>query len=78
MSASALKSTKWRFSSLNHQNFEFFGLVPKSPNHSGMICVKTLEPNISGLGHFKIITVKLGGQVFWAFFPKNFLIFMDE
>jgi hypothetical protein len=33
----ALKSTK----SLNHQNFEFFGLVPKSPTHTGLICVKT-------------------------------------
>jgi hypothetical protein len=25
----------------NHQNFEFFDLVPKSPTHTGLICVKT-------------------------------------
>jgi hypothetical protein len=62
MSATALKSTK--ISSLNHQKFEFFGLFPKSPNHTGLIGVKTLEPNISSLGHFKITTVKLG-QDFW-------------
>jgi hypothetical protein len=28
-------------------DFEFFGLVPKSPTHIGLICVKTLEPNLS-------------------------------
>ncbi len=44
MSAKALIITKWRFSSLNHQNLEFIGLVPKSPTHTGLICVKTLEP----------------------------------
>jgi hypothetical protein len=53
MSATALKSTKRRFSSLNHQNFEFFRLVPRSPTHTGLICGKTLEPNISSLGPFK-------------------------
>jgi hypothetical protein len=52
MSATALKSTKRRFSSLNHQNFEFFRLVPRSPTHTGLICGKTLEPNISSLGPF--------------------------
>ncbi len=31
MPAIVLKSTKWQFSSLNHQNFEFFGLVSESP-----------------------------------------------
>jgi hypothetical protein len=69
MSATALKST--RFSSLNHQNFEFFGLFPKSPNHTGLIGVKTLEPDISSLGHFKIITVKLGQDlgIFLEEFP---------
>jgi hypothetical protein len=40
MSATALKSTKRRFSSLNHQNFEFFRLVPRSPTHTGLICEK--------------------------------------
>ncbi len=49
-------STKQRFSSLNHQNLEFFGLVPRSPAHTGLICVKTLEPNISSLGPYKVIT----------------------
>jgi hypothetical protein len=53
LSATSLKSTNWRFSSLNHQNYEFFGLVPKSPTHTGLICVKTTEPNISNLGLFK-------------------------
>jgi hypothetical protein len=54
MSATALKSTKRRFSSQNHQNFEFFRLVPGSPTHTGLICGKTLEPNISSLGPFKV------------------------
>jgi hypothetical protein len=53
MSATALKSTKQRFSSLNHQNFEFFRLVPRSPTHTGLIFGKTLEPNISSLDPFK-------------------------
>jgi hypothetical protein len=56
MSATALKSTKRRFSSLNHQNFEFFRVVPRSPTHTGLICGKTLEPNISSLGPFKDCT----------------------
>jgi hypothetical protein len=47
MSAAALKSTKRRFSSQNHQNIEFFCLVPRSPTQTGLSCVKTLEPNIS-------------------------------
>jgi hypothetical protein len=47
MTATVLKSTNWRFSSLNHPNFDFFGLDPKSPTHTGMICVKTPELNIS-------------------------------
>jgi hypothetical protein len=53
MLATALKSAKRRFSSLNHQNFEFFLLVPRSPTHTGLICGKALEPNISSLGPFK-------------------------
>ncbi len=53
MSATALKSTNRRFSSLNYQNFEFFCLVPRSPTHTGLICEKTLKPNISSLGPFK-------------------------
>ena len=53
MSATALKSTNRRFSSLNCQNFEFFCLVPGSPTHTGLICEKTLKPNISSLGPFK-------------------------
>ncbi len=40
MSATALESTKWRVSNLNHKNLEFFGLVPKS-SHTGQICVKS-------------------------------------
>ncbi len=52
MSAATLKGTKRWFSSLNHQNFEFFCLVPRSPTHTGLICVVTLEPNISSLGPF--------------------------
>jgi hypothetical protein len=54
MSATALKSTKWRFSSLDHQNFEFVCLVPWSRTHTGLICVQTLKPNISSLGPFKL------------------------
>ncbi len=48
----ALKSTKWRFSGINHPNFGFFVLVPKSPIHTGLIYVKNLKPNISNLGPF--------------------------
>ncbi len=68
MSATALKSTKRRFSSLNHQNFEFFRLVPRSSTHTGLICGKTLEPNISSLGPFKralmIVIVKRAFMIF--------------
>jgi hypothetical protein len=53
MSVTALKSTKWRLSSLNHQLFEFLSLVPKSPIHTGLISAKNPEPNISSLGPFK-------------------------
>jgi hypothetical protein len=53
------KSTKRRFSSLNHQSFEFFRLVPRSPTHTGLICGKTLEPNISSLGPFKPLEMVL-------------------
>ncbi len=48
------KDSLGRFSSLNHQNFGFFGLPPKSPIHTGLICVKTPQPNIS-LGPFKLM-----------------------
>ncbi len=51
----ALKSTKWRFSGLNHPNFGFFVLVPKSPIHTGLIYVKNPKPNISSLGPFKYL-----------------------
>ncbi len=34
---------------LNHQNFELFGLVPMSPTHTCLICVKTLKLDISRL-----------------------------
>ncbi len=37
------KKSKWQFSSL----------VPKSPTRTGLICVKTLEPNISSSGPFE-------------------------
>ncbi len=53
MSATALKSTNRWFSSLNHQKFDFFCLVPSSKTHTGLICVKTLKPNISSLDPFK-------------------------
>ncbi len=65
MTATVLKSTNWRFSSLNHANFDFFGLGPKSPTHTGLIWVKTPEPNISSLGSFK------GAQV-WDFDVLDF------
>jgi hypothetical protein len=32
-------SATWRFSSLNYPNFEVFGLVPKSPIHTGLISI---------------------------------------
>jgi hypothetical protein len=54
LSATSLKSTKWRFSSLNLQNLDFFSIVPESPTHTGLIRAKTLEPNTSKLGPFKI------------------------
>jgi hypothetical protein len=47
------KKYKLAISGLNHENFEYFGLVSKSPIHTGLICVKTPEPNISSLGPFK-------------------------
>jgi hypothetical protein len=52
-SAAVLNITKWQFLRLNHKNFEFFVLASKSPTETGLICVKTLEPNISNLGPFK-------------------------
>ncbi len=63
MSATALKNTKWRFSNLNHKNLEFFGLVPASLTHTGLICVKTVGPNISSLGPFKGVN-RLGNHCF--------------
>jgi hypothetical protein len=53
-----LKNTNRQFSSLNYKNFEFFCLVPRSPTHTGLICEKTLKPNISSLGPFKVIVNK--------------------
>ena len=48
MLATALNNTKWRLSSKGkHQNFGFFGLVPKSPIHTGLICVTTPRSRIS-------------------------------
>jgi hypothetical protein len=44
------KCTKWQLSSLSHQLFEIFVLVPKSPIHTGLISAKTQEPNISSWG----------------------------
>jgi hypothetical protein len=54
---SALKSTNLRFSDINHPTVGLFGLVPKSPTHTGLICVKTMEPNISSLGPFFIYSM---------------------
>jgi hypothetical protein len=31
-----------------------FWTVPRSPTHTGLICGKTLEPNITSLGPFKV------------------------
>jgi hypothetical protein len=53
LSATLPKSTNWRFSSLNQQNFEFFGLVPKSPTHTGLICVKKTRSRNLKLGPLK-------------------------
>ncbi len=47
------KSTNWRLSGRNHKKVHNFLLVTKSPTHTGMIYVKTPEPNISSLGLFK-------------------------
>jgi hypothetical protein len=47
------KKYKTAIFKLNHQIFEFFCLVPRSPTNTGLICGKTLEPNISSLGPFK-------------------------
>jgi hypothetical protein len=38
--------------------FGIFGLVPKSPTHTGMLCVKTQEPSISSLGPFNNLHAK--------------------
>jgi hypothetical protein len=41
-------------SSINHQNLIFWAKsYSKSFTHTGLICVKTLKQNISGLGPFK-------------------------
>jgi len=53
LSATAFKITKWRFSSQNHQLFEFLDQVLESPTHTGLICVKTTEPNMLCLAPFK-------------------------
>jgi hypothetical protein len=49
-----LKIQNGDFQAKNHKLLKFFDLVPKSPTHTGMICVKTPEPNISCLAPFKI------------------------
>jgi hypothetical protein len=53
LSATVLKNATWRFSSQNRKLLEFFGPVPKSTTHTSLICVKTLQPNISSLGPLK-------------------------
>jgi hypothetical protein len=52
------KKYKMAISSQNHQLFELFGLVSTSFTHTGLICVKTPEPNISSLGSLLTITFK--------------------
>ncbi len=52
MSATALKSTKWRLSSLNHQNYDFF-LPSSQVTYSYRSDLCKMEPNISSLGNFK-------------------------
>jgi hypothetical protein len=37
----------------NNQNFKFFCLAPKSPTHTGLVCVKNSSTNISCLDPFK-------------------------
>jgi hypothetical protein len=48
MSATALKKPKI---------LNLFSLVLQLPTHTGLICVKTLEPNISSLGPINISIV---------------------
>jgi hypothetical protein len=48
ISATALKSTKWRLSSLTHQLFEIFGLLPKSLIHTGLISATTTSLSAVG------------------------------
>jgi hypothetical protein len=40
------KKYKTGILSLNHKDFEFFYLVPKSATHTVLISLNTLEPNI--------------------------------
>ncbi len=59
MSATVLQCAKWRFSGLNQQNFCIYWpsgyiYLYKSPTHTGIICAKTLEPNISSLAPLKV------------------------
>ncbi len=42
----------------NPSKFWIFCLFPRSPAQTGLICGKTLEPNISRLGPFKIVSFK--------------------
>jgi hypothetical protein len=39
--------------------FKFFGLVPKSPTHTGFVCVKILATNFSSLGSLSTVSVFL-------------------
>ncbi len=38
---------------LSCTQYKVFGLVPMSPTHTGLVNLRTLEPNISSLGPFK-------------------------
>jgi hypothetical protein len=54
MLVTAIKSIKWQCSGLNYHLLEFFDLVPLLPNHTGLICAKTLGLNISSLGPLEL------------------------
>ncbi len=67
--AYSAKKYKWRFSDLNHPNFGFFVLVPKSPIHTGLIFSSGFfhespcpKPLIITLGSFQIFS-KIRGDI---------------
>ncbi len=47
------REKKWRLSGSNQNNFNFLGVLFKSPSHTGLVCAKHLATNISCSGPFK-------------------------